>query len=68
MLQKLIDRYKINRFIKQLEPTDKQFLLKTADMLDHAKFDETGCCKMSQEMAEVISYRLRKLGNSLVVK
>lgn len=40
---------------------DKEFLLKLAESLDRAGFDEFGCTKVSRELAEQVSLKLKEI-------
>lgn len=55
----------VNKQLQEL--SDKKYLIEFANMVDKAQYDETGCMKMTKELAEQISNRLRKIGNKMVI-
>jgi len=44
---------------------DKEFLLKLAESFDRADFDESGCTKVSRELAEQVSLRLKEIAGGM---
>ena len=48
--------------------TDKQFLLELADKLDTVDYNENDCMRMTRELVEIISQKLRDIGNRMVEK
>lgn len=72
MLKNIIKRRKEKKLLKKLlqknELNDKQYLLLLASVLDNVEYDNLECIKMTKQFAEDMSYRIRKIGNRMVIK
>ena len=68
MFKKLTDWYWLKKSLRQQELSDKKYLIELANVLDKAEYDNIGCMKMTRELADQASYRLRRIGHRMVIK
>jgi hypothetical protein len=66
-IKEIKDQIHFYFFLKHAKLSDKKFLIELANTLDKAEYDNIGCMKMTKELVEVISPRLRKIGNRMVI-